>query len=197
MCENHHREGLSSSLAGLVLMGGKSKRMGQDKAFLPYKGKPLYELAYEKLATICEQVYLSVQEAQVPKLTSAYPYLVDTPTYEGPMGGLISTLTHLRTSLMVLAVDVPLLPPSLLQQTCHERDSHQLATLWYNEEAVRWEPLVGIWEYEALATLTHFYEQGGRSFQLFLQAHEIKKLLISDTSAFKNVNEPSTYQELL
>lgn len=51
-------------LYGLVLAGGVSARMGQDKAELSYHGAPQLQVAYETLSPLVERCFVSVRPAQ-------------------------------------------------------------------------------------------------------------------------------------
>ncbi|MEM8899350.1 MAG: molybdenum cofactor guanylyltransferase [Bacteroidota bacterium] len=189
---------MRTDLAGLVFIGGKSSRMGKDKAFLPFKGKPLFEWAYEKLNPFCEEVYLSVNESQFNRLKGPFSFslIQDATPAAGPMAALIQSLAQIQTSLLVLPVDAPLISPQTVQEIISSRDPNALATLFYEPKAERWEPLIGIWEHKALTDLTAYQQNGGKSFQKFLQHHSAKKVVAKRPSEFLNVNDPAAYDDL-
>ncbi|MEL6191500.1 MAG: molybdenum cofactor guanylyltransferase [Bacteroidota bacterium] len=187
---------MTKDLNGLVFMGGKSSRMGKDKAFLPFKGKPLYQWAYKKLHAFCEEVYLSVNEQQFRRLSGPFSLIQDTNPAAGPMAALIQGLDQIQTPLLVLPVDAPLISPLTIQRLLSARDPEKPATLFYDEQAERWEPLIGIWEYNARSDLMVYQQNGGKSFQKFLQHHPAKKVVANKPSEFLNVNDPATYDDL-
>ena len=187
---------MRTDLTGLVFMGGQSRRMGKDKAFLPFKGKLLYEWAYEKLHAFCDEVYLSVNEQQFRRLSGPFSLIQDANPAAGPMAALIQGLDHIQTPLLVLPVDAPLISLRTVQEIISSRDPNALATLCYDLNAVRWDPLIGIWEYKALAELRAYQQSGGKSFQKFLQHHPAKKVVATKPSEFLNVNDPATYDDL-
>ena len=128
---------MRTDLTGLVFIGGKSSRMGKDKAFLPFKGKLLYEWAYEKLHTFCEEVYLSVNEQQFHRLTGPFSLIQDANSAAGPMAALVQSLAQIQTSLLVLPVDAPLISPLTIQQLLSACDPEKPATLFYDKQAER------------------------------------------------------------
>ncbi len=187
---------MMSDLKGLVFLGGKSSRMGKDKAFLPFQGKLLYEWAYEKLHAFCEEVYLSVNEQQFHRLTGPFSLIQDANPAAGPMAALIQGLDQIQTPLLVLPVDAPLISPLTIQQLLSVRDPEKPATLFYDKQAERWEPLIGIWEYNTLPELMVYHQNGGKSFQKFLQYYPAKKVVANRPSEFLNVNDQATYDDL-
>ena len=85
-------------IAGLVLAGGESRRMGHDKALITFGDKPAYRYMAELLLPFCDEVYVSCREVQQltfednPKITG----LFDRPAHagRGPMSGILSYLSH-------------------------------------------------------------------------------------------------------
>lgn len=187
---------MMSDLKGLVFMGGKSSRMGKDKAFLPFQGKLLYECTYEKLDAFCEEVYLSVNLQQSHRLSGQFSLIRDKSPGAGPMAALIQALKQTQTSLLVLPVDAPLISPLTIQELLLAREPNTLATLFYDPKADRWEPLIGVWEYTALPALRAFQQNGGTSFQKFLQHHPARKVKAHRPKEFLNVNDQATYDDL-
>ncbi|MBT1063735.1 molybdenum cofactor guanylyltransferase [Bowmanella sp. Y26] len=96
-------------LSGLVLAGGKSSRMQQDKALLAFAGTSLLRRAEALLRQSgCEEVLVSRNQPG---------FLADIYPDAGPLGGIYSALMHqtIGSSLVVLPVDMPFASPELLQ----------------------------------------------------------------------------------
>ena len=96
-------------LNGLVLAGGQSRRMGQDKALMRYQGKPLFEHAAALLNEAgCKQVLISRNQPG---------YLTDIIVDAGPLAGVHAALDVLSVGdeLVVLPVDMPQMTPALLR----------------------------------------------------------------------------------
>jgi molybdopterin-guanine dinucleotide biosynthesis protein A len=99
-------------VGGYVLAGGKSSRMGRDKALLELAGKPLAFHAVSKLRSICEDVHILSSR---PKLEAFAPLVRDLHEGCGPMGGLEAALEHSRHEWSVfMPVDMPFLPAAFL-----------------------------------------------------------------------------------
>lgn len=101
------------SIGGYVLAGGRSSRMGRDKALLELAGKPLVQHAVIKLSRITDDV--SILSAR-PELAAFAPLVPDLREGGGPLGGIEAALAHTRHDwILVLPVDMPFLPTFLLE----------------------------------------------------------------------------------
>jgi molybdopterin-guanine dinucleotide biosynthesis protein A len=98
---------------GFVLAGGKSSRMGVDKALLRVSGRPMVEIAVEKLRAICARVSVVGTRDDL----SAYaPVVHDLRVGEGPAAGMEAGLAAAQEGwVMFLPVDAPLVPIALLR----------------------------------------------------------------------------------
>lgn len=185
---------MKSSFAGLVLIGGKSKRMGRDKGKLVYRGisQRLYE--YALLESVCEQAYFSCNEDQQKEL-EGFPCIVDQWQGQGPLGGILSAFeAYPHTSFLVLACDLPNISRENLQSLVDAREPAKFATVMQHPDTGRTEPLIGIWEATCYAPLKAYWNQGGRKVMDFLSIVETVKVLAEDPSMLQNVN---TYEEYL
>ena len=70
---NHSR----SALNGLVLAGGKSTRMGEDKGILQWYGKEQRYYVADMLATFCEEVFISCRPEQTNAIDKNYKVIED------------------------------------------------------------------------------------------------------------------------
>ncbi|AHF06373.1 Molybdopterin-guanine dinucleotide biosynthesis protein A [Desulfitobacterium metallireducens DSM 15288] len=102
-------------MTGIVLAGGKSSRMGKNKAFLEFDGKPLIEKNLAILETLFSEVLIS---SNTPELYKSYQEKVVQDRYSGsgPFGGLHACLEESRTEYaFFVACDIPILDPALIQ----------------------------------------------------------------------------------
>jgi molybdopterin-guanine dinucleotide biosynthesis protein A len=100
-------------IGGYVLAGGKSSRMGRDKALLELAGKPLVFHAVSKLWRICEDVHILSSRVE---LEAFAPLVRDLHGECGPLGGLEAALEHSRHEWsLFMPVDMPFLPAAFLE----------------------------------------------------------------------------------
>jgi molybdenum cofactor guanylyltransferase len=98
---------------GYILAGGRSSRMGTDKALLQLAGKPLIQHAVTKLQRICADVHILSSN---PALAKYAPLVQDLHPNCGPIGGIEAALAHSPHEWnLILPVDMPLLPAAFLQ----------------------------------------------------------------------------------
>lgn len=109
-----HRAGSKlSDPAAFILAGGRSSRMGTDKALVPFNGKPL---AVHALSILHQAGLPAAFAGGDPSLAALAPVIPD-PLTLGPLSGICAALAHsTATFTLFLPVDLPLLPPGLL--TC-------------------------------------------------------------------------------
>ena len=101
-------------VSGYVLAGGKSSRMGQDKALLELGGRPLVALATEKLRAVCASVAILSGREELASFGTLVP---DVHPGCGPIGGMEAGLLHSSTAWsLFLAVDMPFVPVEFLAE---------------------------------------------------------------------------------
>lgn len=102
---------IMDDLAAVILVGGKSSRMGQDKASLPYKGKRLVDVVADAVREAgIENIYVS---GEIDGYTSLPDLLLD----RGPMGGICSSAVRLHKQyerVLFIPVDMPHINAELL-----------------------------------------------------------------------------------
>jgi molybdopterin-guanine dinucleotide biosynthesis protein A len=102
---------MAHDLSAFVLAGGKSTRMGRDKATLPFAGRTLLESALVLARSVTEDVFILGSA----ELYGAYGEVIaDIFPGCGPLGGIHAALTHAKNDLnLILAVDTPFLSDRL------------------------------------------------------------------------------------
>ncbi|MGH2573321.1 MAG: molybdenum cofactor guanylyltransferase [Actinomycetota bacterium] len=138
------------ALAGLVLCGGESRRMGMDEALLALEGRPLVLRVAERLARVADPILLAPgRPGRLGDL--GYQEVADKPPGTGPLAGLVAGLAASPHRLIAtLAVDMPLASPEVFRL---------LAELHKGEDAVvpvtasGPEPLHAVFDAAALASL--------------------------------------------
>lgn len=185
-------------LTGIVLAGGKSSRMGVDKALLPIGGVPLLRLVCERAIALCDLVYV------VTPWQERYQYIlpeqcqfVDEVSIAGetnaPIIGFAQGLSFVQTEwVLLLACDLPRLEVEELQQWAKQLDKvSNSAIALLPRHAKGWEPLCGFYRRSCLAALTDYTRCGDRSFQHWLGQHSVQEVAVSDPQMLFNCNTPS------
>ena len=188
----------TDNIVGIVLIGGQSSRMGQDKASLEINSLPLYKIAAQKLQPLCHQVYLSVNKNQHTKNTYEYPTIIDQYEAQGPIGALLSCMQAIEDApLLVLACDMPFITDSEITTLLQQRNLNQICTTFYNTTSHYYEPMLSIWEPRGKHTLQAYFEAGNLSLQKFLIQQNIPKINIPEASNFSNINHPEEWKSII
>lgn len=157
--------------AGLVLCGGRSTRMGRDKALITYHNKPQYRYVADLMGACCEQVIISCNEGQVPYLDPSYRHLADHELYAGagPVSGLLSFFEeHPGSAALVCACDYPYFILQDLLQLNASRNEHTDAVCYRNTESGFAEPLLAVYEKQCAPLLLRYFKEGNASLRHFL-----------------------------
>jgi molybdenum cofactor guanylyltransferase len=186
------------TLKSLVLVGGKSQRMGSDKATLDYHGKPQHQFLVELLRGINVEPHLSCRAEQAVDLTrdldaDDVPIIADTFLELGPMGAILSAFRHdPNAAWLVIACDLPLLDAETLDFLIKNRNLSAVATAFKSPQSEDGfpEPLITIWEPRAYPILLSFLAQGISCPRKVLINSDINLLIAPNSDALSNVNTP-------
>ncbi len=133
----------TDTVSAVLLAGGKSSRMGRDKAALPFQGTTLLEWQVQKLWGLgMEDIMLSGSRREMAGLRT----ISDEFPERGPLGGLHACMKQaLHPHCLVLSVDVPLVPPQALAELVrvHLASGNSVTLLRHGE---KWEPLIGVYQ---------------------------------------------------
>lgn len=180
----------------LLLAGGKSARMGKNKAELLYGKRTFLECMVEKATRLgIEKIYISGYE----KETKAAQVVWDVYPDRGPLGGLQACMKVMDTPYcLVLPVDAPKLPIQILEELIayHERHRCEIPLLW--EHGDRKEPLIAVYPVSIDNVIEELIREGAapvfraldRTGYVCLRREMDKEMVI-------NVNTPELYEELL
>ena len=132
----------------LVLAGGHSKRMQQDKAALEYHGRSQLEWAVSFLQPHVQRVFVSVRPDQTDDpIRARFEQIVDTEKNLGPIAGIMAAQSkYPDVAWLVLACDLPFLDEGTLTTLIAARQPQRLATAFRSSHDVLPEPLCAIYE---------------------------------------------------
>jgi molybdopterin-guanine dinucleotide biosynthesis protein A len=175
----------------LVLAGGKSIRMGQDKAEIRYHDKPQWQFLWDMLQENGLEAFVSCREEQAGAFGDT-TVIADSFTGLGPMGAILSAFRHdPAAAWLVLACDLPRFDRPALDFLRRNRNPSALATAFRQPGNEGFpEPLVAIWEPKAYLRLLTFLAQGVSCPRKVLINSDTMLLDAPDPEALVNVNTP-------
>lgn len=144
-------------LAGVVLCGGKSRRMGRDKSLIPFDGRPLFLHVADRLAQVAQPVLLAPGTSG-RLITDDYEQLDDAIADAGPLGGIVGALNASPHPLVaVVAADMPLMSPAVLELLVSLHSGEQVV---YPMTADGAQPLHAVYSIDALPAMGAALKEG-------------------------------------
>jgi len=184
----------SEKMNGLILAGGKSSRMGSDKAKINYHGQEQVEYVYDKLKPKCSEVFVSVRSVQASEYS--IPVIEDSFHDFGPLGGILSAFKHNPNSAWItIATDLPFVSDSSIEELISNRDKSKIATCFITSNNEFPDPLFTIWEPKAYQSLLTFLALGYSCPRKVLINSDVKVIPISDDRILMNVNNPEDLEK--
>jgi molybdopterin-guanine dinucleotide biosynthesis protein A len=205
---------------GFITAGGRSSRMGRDKAWLELRGRPMIEYVIDALRPVISNLAIIANHEDYKKL--GYRVFADTQEGIGPLEAIRTALVNSATpDLLLVGCDMPFVSPELfrlligLAQENRSEDQggsgkeedfamqamdSPLAIVPLNEEG-KPEPLCAVYSIQALPSVTRLIDRGVRKVSdLFAQTptrfvgfDELRDLQNS-LHFFKNVNTPEDFE---
>lgn len=181
-------------LYGLVLAGGKSERMGRDKAAIDYHGQAQARHVFDMASRVCTRTWVSCRaEQQGSAHLAGMPVMADRFLDMGPMGGILSAMTaHPEVAWLVLACDLPFLSDETLQTLIAGRRPLRMATAFRGEDGFP-EPLCTIYEAKSVHRLLRFLGLGYECPRKVLVNSPVALLDPPGGEALANANNPGEY----
>lgn len=178
----------------VVLAGGKSSRMGTDKADLCLHGQTFLELQIEKGKKLgIEDIQVSGYRGTRCKI----PVTADRIPGKGPLGGLESCLRQAKhQKCLVLSVDVPLVPTSELEKLLESAEKNQ-APVTILKHADKEQPLIAVYD-RGLADemMTEITAHKGSVFGFINRVGYAVYQSDATAEYFSNINSPEAYAML-
>ena len=182
-------------MAGVVLCGGESSRMGFDKALLELEGRLILEVLADRLAEVCDGVILATGDpGRLGWLD--HPEVEDAVAYGGPLAGIVAAFAATPHDLLaVVAVDMPAANPGLLRYL-GDRAAGVDAVVPRGNRGI--EPLHAVYARSALPGLERALHSRRRSMhgvleQLATRVCDERELLRAGfgTAFAANINDPA------
>ncbi|MBS2006161.1 MAG: molybdenum cofactor guanylyltransferase [Cyanobacteria bacterium SZAS TMP-1] len=198
--ETDTRETLPLPVTALVLCGGKSKRMGRPKAFLPYNGTTMINHILTVVADLFSETFIVANEPESYEDLEV-DVVKDILPYRGPLGGILSGLLVSQYShAFVIACDMPLVSAKLVRDLVLQRHQHDVIVAAH-EDGI--EPLLGVYSKNCIKPLEESLFNGDLSLKDFLSGLNSSTYQIDEAAvdaslpAYFNVNTPQDYSRLI
>jgi len=180
------------TIPAVIFAGGKSSRMGQDKALLPFGSHAtLCHYQYQRLSLLFPKVYISAKAdkcgAEAPTITDRYPQ-------SSPMVGLVSVLESIPyDTCFILSVDAPFVDERVIGKLLWASQDLAFDAIVAESPKGR-QPLCGIYRRSILPLAKQFITEDRHSLTRLLdQAHSCF-VGFENEAYFENLNHPHEYE---
>jgi len=182
------------NMTAIIFAGGKSSRMGKDKALLPFAGyNTLSEFQYNKLSSLFDNVYISSKEDKFDFEAAVIP---DLYKESSPLVGIISLFETLDADeLFILSVDAPFVDEKVIDLLLKHGDEKCDAIIAQSPSGV--QPLCGIYRRSILPLAQENRVKGNHRLNAILKEVHTRFVIFEDDGAFINLNHPHEYESAL
>lgn len=187
-------------VTGLILAGGKSSRMGQDKSLLPYAGEPMIQRVVDELRPVVDEI-LIVSNQQKKYGIPDTREIADIFTDMGPLAGIHAGLSAAANDyIFVTACDMPYFDGRLARFLIDQAAGYDVVVPQINNYP---EPLFAVYAKKCLPYIQDCLERNVRKILAFypmVKVNFVGEELIRQVSdpekAFFNVNTPADYAQI-
>jgi len=182
------------SLDAVIFAGGKSSRMGEDKALLPFGGySTLTEFQYRRLSKLFNHVTISSKEHKFD-----FDCVVIKDIYEdhSPLVGIISIFEILDVEeIFILSVDAPFVESDTIEKILSYEGIDPDAVVAQSPSGA--QPLCGLYKKSILPFARQQLEKNNHKLGDLLHLAKTHYVKFDDDLPFTNLNHPKEYQEAL
>ncbi|MDD2701769.1 MAG: molybdenum cofactor guanylyltransferase [Sideroxydans sp.] len=153
----------------LILAGGDSSRMGQDKAGLLLDGATLLQRVTATMQQVFPKVIVSVRQ---PRAEVVLPQVCDAQADGGPLAGLVAGLAQVETGWMfAVACDMPFIRPAVITHMASLRGEHQAVVPMTDGHP---QPLFAFYAKPALPLMHAAFEGGEKRVRTVLKQLDVR-----------------------
>ncbi|WP_309499668.1 molybdenum cofactor guanylyltransferase MobA [Sulfurovum sp.] len=182
------------SMPAVIFAGGKSSRMGKDKALLPFGSYPtLTEFQHAKLSTLFQKVYIS---AKTNKFHFACNVIEDTQQESSPLVGIVSIFETLNVEeVFILSVDVPFVEKNIVGEILKYAQTSNDAIVAQSPSGI--QPLCGLYRKSILPFAQKQLENHNHKLHDLLSMADTLFVPFDVDEPFTNLNHPQEYEKAL
>jgi molybdenum cofactor guanylyltransferase len=181
-------------ISAVLLAGGKSRRMGQDKAAILFRSVPLWQIQVDLLRKLQLQELFISAPADPPWRPADIEFVPDDQPSRGPLSGIAAALSRINGGhLLALAIDMPFMTKSYLRGLCEKVERGRGIVPIIENRA---EPLAAIYPRIVHGELVDALSGSDFSLQSLVRklvaAGKLQLIQVSDEekACFRNLNEP-------
>ena len=188
------------SVAGIILCGGKSSRMGQSKAWLPIGGETMLGRVVRIVGEVVSPVVVVAAVGQdLPPLPDGVAVVRDEAPDLGPVQGLVTGLRHLRgrtDAAYVSSCDVPILRADFVRRMIAILGEADIAAPFVDGRS---HPLSAVYRIGVLEAAERMLAEGNRRLTMLVERSKTRLVRsdeLGEIESLRNVNTPEEFRTL-
>lgn len=189
---------MGMGISGIILSGGKSTRMGQDKGLIELNGKPMIQHVIDHIDPICEEVLISANDNAYERF--GYPVYPDEINDIGPAGGIISCLKHSTNEKnIIISCDLPYASTHFLRNLLGLSGDYQITI---PKSGPYHQPLCAIYSKEVQSVFLECVNKGIFSLKSIIKELRMQVIEQADVDDFdlskelRNINYPDDVESM-
>jgi len=181
----------------VIFAGGKSSRMGEDKALLPFSSfETLTQFQVSRLSKIFKRVYISCKDKR--KFDFDANFIEDIPSQDvfAPTIGFIATFKELKEeNFFALSVDAPFVGEDEIAKLINADAKEFDAIVSKTDMGI--QPMCAIYHHSLLEKFEKMLHEDNHKLGKMLKSSNTKYIYFKNEKAFLNINNPQQYQEAI
>lgn len=175
----------------VILGGGKSSRMGQDKTLLPFGGfATLAHYQFDKYSKIFTNVYIACKN---DKFDPPLPIITDKFSDYSPMQALHSVLSHFESGkIFIIATDMPFVKETTIKKLFDRSQNVQICVA---QDEFHTHNLCGFFDTNLAQTALRLHQEGIHKVRALFDQAKFCSVKFDGFSQFSNLNNPKDYDE--
>ena len=175
----------------VIMCGGKSSRMGQDKTLMEFgKFKDLTHFQFAKMNEIFKSVFIS---AKSQKFDPPLPVLTDEFSEFSPMGAIYSILKNFKNDkVFIIPCDMPFVEISTIYKLYENAENYDICVA---SDKFKQHNLCGFFDTSVAATALKFYKRNNHKIANLFSWVKFKALKFDNSTQFHNINDKSDYEK--
>jgi len=188
-------KGKARPVSLIVLAGGTSRRMKQDKVRLLVGTEPLIQKILKQVEGYFDEVLLSVSKGQTFDFVSC-PQVEDECEGQGPLAGILSGLRAAAHDVCVVAAcDIPDIDMAFIARMLEVSEDYEIVVPSSAEGT--FEPLLAVYKKSVIPKIEKLLASSNRQVLALFDLCKTRVLKMGDSSWLKNLNTPEDYTEYL
>ena len=185
-------------LYGLILSGGKSRRMGRDKALLKHNnGQTQLSYIADLMSECTKKMFVSINSEQIEdNERSQFNQIIDNYKNIGPIAGILTALEkHPNVDWLIVACDLPNINQITIKNLIDNQDDKQSFTAYKSNYGSLPEPLCAIYHVGSVHLIKKFVSKNVNCPRKILIRSKTKLIEQLEPNALDNINTPESLKE--